>query len=348
MSDVSDDTDAAAASETHGLLAAHSAAEAAAAAAPATLYERTARTLLAQAQQRAPPSSPAPTESLRWKRRRGGTRPSQSPASPERRGCLHCLAALLGSNNDHDGDDDDGHDGESGSTVPRQTLCRAPRAELDGVLLPLAALPYDAACAEHRALFDALGALLDVPPGDARALGFQGADPGSDLRGVGMLGALQLLAFAERHNSLARALLAVARTHSRGGSDPFPLAATLLNITRFIFTVLVDGDGADAGAGAEKDARSQLATMCNASGSVLDTANNVYAAAAFVLLNTWFVLSAAPCSFTVLLALMRMVFGSHRSKGCYRVVDMTDVLAAIEHDICTAPQALAKQLFTEM
>lgn len=314
MSDVSDDT------ETHGLLAAHSAAEAEAATdAAATLYERTARALLTQAQQRAPPSTEG---ALRWKRRRGGTQQHHHqphPVPKERRGCLQCLAALLGrhGHGEDDRDDDTAAAAAAAATetsqegLPRQTLCRGPRAELDGVLLPLAALPYDAACAEHRALFDAVCALLDVPPGDARALGFQGADPGSDLRGVGMLGALQLLALAERHNSLARALLAVARTHSHGGSDPFPLAATLLNITRFVFTVLVDGDGRDGDSDSDgaHEPRSQLATMCNASGSVLDTANNVYAAAAFVLLNTWFVHSCCVAPVFVLSVLLLMVFG---------------------------------------
>ena len=295
MSDVSDDADAA--TETHGLLAEHTAAAGAAASASehATLYERTAHALLHQAQQRAADTRTPPAAPLQWKRRRGGTHPPSAP--PKRSGCFRCLAALL--NRDKERKEEEEMEAEEekedgkGEELPRQTLCRAQRAELEDVLLPLAALPYDAGCAEHRALFDALCTLLDVPPGDARALGFQGADPGSDLRGVGMLGALQLLALAERHNSLARALLAVARTRSRGGSDPFPLAATLLNVTRFVFAVLVDGDG--------RDTRSQLATMCNAAGSVLDTANNVYAAAAFVLLNTWFVLCVLPPVAVVLL-----------------------------------------------
>ena len=60
--------------------------------------------------------------------------------------------------------------------------------------------------------------------------------------------------------------------------------------------------------------------MCNGTEgrTVLDVANEVYAAAAAALAQTW-------------------------SEGCYRVVDMTGVLARIDRSICTAPHALVSQ-----
>ena len=263
---------------------------------------------------------------LKWKRRRAGVSnaaSSSSKASARKKSntscCCRCMKAVFGSESDHsDAEDEEPADAVTAEekdaeledvemALPRQQLCKAQSAELRDRLMPLAALPYDPTVEEHHALFAALCNLMDVQGVDAKALGFQGENPGNDLRGVGMLGALQLLALCERHNRLARALLSLSRGERTGGyaeedgaktaSDKFPLAATLLNITRFIFTVLAEGDGASS-SGAQSEgktdsaseaAKSQLATMCNASGSVFDTANNLYAAASFALLNTWFV-----------------------------------------------------------
>ncbi|XP_047113426.1 ELMO domain-containing protein 3-like [Schistocerca piceifrons] len=101
-------------------------------------------------------------------------------------------------------------------------------------------------------------------------IGFQGSDPGSDLRGVGMLGMLQLLYLSSnpKLSSLARHIYRVSTdtTHS------FPLAVLSFNLTRVALQALRHG---------------QLNRECNERQQVFDVVNEFYAAIFFHLLQVW-------------------------------------------------------------
>ena len=58
-------------------------------------------------------------------------------------------------------------------------------------------------------------------------IGFQGADPATDIRGTGMLGVLQFLFFVEKHHNLAAQVHALSRKEG----NSFPLAVTGFHFT---------------------------------------------------------------------------------------------------------------------
>ena len=68
-------------------------------------------------------------------------------------------------------------------------------------------------------------------------IGFQGRDPATDLRGVGMLGLLQILAFI----SLNSDFIKYVYTYSLDETYHFPLAVALLNITEIMLHTLREG-----------------------------------------------------------------------------------------------------------
>jgi hypothetical protein len=69
-------------------------------------------------------------------------------------------------------------------------------------------------------------------------IGFQGTDPATDLRGAGMLGVLQFLAFVCKYHIYLRSeVLPYADSEANG----FPLAITLLNFTCCVLNYLKDG-----------------------------------------------------------------------------------------------------------
>lgn len=68
-------------------------------------------------------------------------------------------------------------------------------------------------------------------------IGFQGRDPATDLRGVGMLGVLQILAFLD----LNFPLLKNVYEHSLNEIYHFPLAVGLLNMTEIMLQTLREG-----------------------------------------------------------------------------------------------------------
>jgi hypothetical protein len=68
------------------------------------------------------------------------------------------------------------------------------------------------------------------------ALGFQGKDPASDFRGMGMLGLVQLVYFSENRSTAARDLL-LESNHPRRW---FPFAATGINMTKFVSELLAE------------------------------------------------------------------------------------------------------------
>lgn len=65
-------------------------------------------------------------------------------------------------------------------------------------------------------------------------IGFQGTDPSTDLRGAGMLGLLQLLAFISHHQPLAVRIHALATDERQN----FPLAVTSFQFTGVVLSVL--------------------------------------------------------------------------------------------------------------
>lgn len=65
-------------------------------------------------------------------------------------------------------------------------------------------------------------------------LGFQGSNPSTDFRGMGILGLTQLVYFAEYHNGNAKTIL-LESNHSR---RYYPFAATGINMTSFILDLL--------------------------------------------------------------------------------------------------------------
>ncbi len=68
-------------------------------------------------------------------------------------------------------------------------------------------------------------------------IGFQGRDPATDLRGVGMLGLLQILAFIESNYNFIQ----YAYSYSLNENHHFPLAVGLLNMTEIVLQVLREG-----------------------------------------------------------------------------------------------------------
>lgn len=108
----------------------------------------------------------------------------------------------------------------------------------------LAATPYDSDNEEHEAKLMKLWQLLQ--PGvhlDGRKsvqwqdIGFQGNDPKTDFRGMGILGLNNLLFFAEEYNS--RALSALQ--HSLHPSAGYAFAILGINITNLAYNLLSDG-----------------------------------------------------------------------------------------------------------
>ena len=68
-------------------------------------------------------------------------------------------------------------------------------------------------------------------------IGFQGDDPKTDLRGVGILGLENLLFFAKRFDNAARNILA----HSHHPKYGYPMAVVSLNLTHMAIKLLNDG-----------------------------------------------------------------------------------------------------------
>lgn len=102
-----------------------------------------------------------------------------------------------------------------------------------------------------------------------QAVGFQGNDPATDLRAVGLFGLLQLLYLtSDTVLPLGRKLYTVANSVEQ----PFPLAVLSLNVTNIVLNVFNSG---------------KLNRECNAQKSIINTLNLFYAAILVYVLNTW-------------------------------------------------------------
>uniref|UniRef100_A0A8C3LZ66 ELMO domain containing 3 n=1 Tax=Chrysolophus pictus TaxID=9089 RepID=A0A8C3LZ66_CHRPC len=101
-------------------------------------------------------------------------------------------------------------------------------------------------------------------------LGFQGADPGTDLRGTGMLGLMQMLYFVMDSQTLPLAL-EIFRL-SQHETQNFPFCIMSVNITRLVLQALRE---------------ECLSRECNRRRQVIAVLNDLYAAAFLQLYRVW-------------------------------------------------------------
>ncbi|XP_021230570.1 ELMO domain-containing protein 3 isoform X3 [Numida meleagris] len=101
-------------------------------------------------------------------------------------------------------------------------------------------------------------------------LGFQGADPGTDLRGTGMLGLMQMLYFVMDSQMLPLAL-EIFRL-SQHETQNFPFSIMSVNITRLVLQALRE---------------ECLSRECNRRQQVIAVLNDLYAAAFLQLYRVW-------------------------------------------------------------
>ena len=108
----------------------------------------------------------------------------------------------------------------------------------------LKSTPYDSNDAEHEDhLIQIWNSLNPDDPLDSRissqwtSIGFQGNDPKTDFRGMGILGLLNLHYFASKHPSVARSIL----LHSNHPANGYPFAITGINLTHMAYVLLNDG-----------------------------------------------------------------------------------------------------------
>ncbi|KAL9823463.1 ELMO domain-containing protein 3 isoform 1-T1 [Geothlypis trichas] len=101
-------------------------------------------------------------------------------------------------------------------------------------------------------------------------LGFQGADPGTDLRGTGMLGLMQILFFVldSRTLPLARQIFQLSQHETQN----FPFCIMSVNITRMVIQALQE---------------ERLSRECNRRQQVIGVLNDLYAAAFLRLSRLW-------------------------------------------------------------
>ncbi|NWI62901.1 ELMD3 protein, partial [Todus mexicanus] len=111
-------------------------------------------------------------------------------------------------------------------------------------------------------------------------LGFQGADPGTDLRGTGMLGLMQMLFFVMDSQTLplAREIFKLSHHETQAPavtlllSQNFPFSIMSVNITRIVLQALRE---------------ERLSRECNRRQQVIAVLNDLYAAAFLQLYRIW-------------------------------------------------------------
>ncbi|NXD87494.1 ELMD3 protein, partial [Halcyon senegalensis] len=106
-------------------------------------------------------------------------------------------------------------------------------------------------------------------------LGFQGTDPGTDLRGTGMLGLMQMLFFVmdSQMLPLAREIFKLSHHETQARPSPnFPFSIMSVNITRIVLQALRE---------------ERLSRECNRRQQVIAVLNDLYAAAFLQLYRVW-------------------------------------------------------------
>eukprot|EP00826_Nyctotherus_ovalis_P038364 TRINITY_DN3590_c0_g1_i6.p1 TRINITY_DN3590_c0_g1~~TRINITY_DN3590_c0_g1_i6.p1 ORF type:complete len:174 (-),score=47.51 TRINITY_DN3590_c0_g1_i6:68-589(-) len=99
-------------------------------------------------------------------------------------------------------------------------------------------------------------------------IGFQGANPETDIRGSGMFGVLQVQFFAEKYEALMKRCFAM----SIDEVQKFPLVVLLFSHTAFAAEALREG---------------RLTSMCNKAKSVINVMNLFYVATFSRLMERW-------------------------------------------------------------
>mmetsp|Transcript_36366 Transcript_36366/g.71438 ORF Transcript_36366/g.71438 Transcript_36366/m.71438 type:complete len:575 (-) Transcript_36366:284-2008(-) len=139
----------------------------------------------------------------------------------------------------------------------------------------MAQMPVDYEYEHHDRIFQTIyrivtGEMLTCPRFGSHweVCGFQGTDPGTDIRGAGMLGPLQILYLLKEHRFLA---LKIHRL-SRDDLQNFPFAVVSFNLTGIVLQVLREG---------------KLYSMIKKSKSVMDVCNELYCAIVFYFYIEW-------------------------------------------------------------
>eukprot|EP00954_Amorphochlora_amoebiformis_P027087 1383211-Amorphochlora_amoeboformis.AAC.1 len=100
------------------------------------------------------------------------------------------------------------------------------------------------------------------------SLGFQGNDPGTDLRGAGLFGLLQLLALIEYEEPLTRRLIKISHDKHQN----FPFAVVSLNWSGTVMQVLREG---------------KIYREINRSNDLFRTCNELHASIYYAFLLKW-------------------------------------------------------------
>lgn len=100
------------------------------------------------------------------------------------------------------------------------------------------------------------------------SIGFQGTDPSTDLRGVGLLGLAHLLLFAERAPMGLRSGIAACRH----GSRHFPFAVASFNFSKLAVDLLLEG---------------RLTAICNGAGQCEQVVGSIYVGSFCRFLQRW-------------------------------------------------------------
>ncbi|KAL1528880.1 hypothetical protein AB1Y20_010203 [Prymnesium parvum] len=115
------------------------------------------------------------------------------------------------------------------------------RAQRDRIFA-LAKVPMDGSVLHERMIYSIYQILTGDSTCPARfgphweVIGFQGHDPATDLRGVGILSLLQVLHFASKRSALLRDVYQLSR-----GENDFPLMTVSINITQLALQTLRSG-----------------------------------------------------------------------------------------------------------
>lgn len=78
----------------------------------------------------------------------------------------------------------------------------------------------------------------DIRKPDWTAIGFQGKDPSTDFRGMGILGLQQLLFFASEYNDMTKSILSSSNHPVKG----YPFAITGINLTSLTLNLMTSSN----------------------------------------------------------------------------------------------------------
>ncbi|CAG7786986.1 unnamed protein product [Allacma fusca] len=145
------------------------------------------------------------------------------------------------------------------------------------LILAIASCPMNNDCTVHRRILQSIYVFMTKNPSCTRygshweEVGFQGQDPASDLRGVGMFGALQML-YLSSSQETKETLAPEVYDLSRHPIHQFPLAVLSLNVTKMTLDAFRDG---------------LLNRFCNKEDSAIIVVNRFYLAIMYRIYKKW-------------------------------------------------------------